>query len=197
MNTRRCLIVGLGLVTLAGCSERVADRLTRFFFEVPPEGTSVDAEAPPSDGAADHAGDSEEPPPSLAALTGFVSVHQPVAERNCAACHDADRRMSVRADLNTACQNCHPRYFSDEVGHPPVKRAHCHKCHDMHRSRQPDLLTLPLFNTCMQCHDEPAKLSPEAHQRADVQNCTRCHDPHFGEDVRLKPGAPWPGEPQP
>jgi len=218
MRSVRRTLWWFAVIMLVGCSGPTFDRLSRFFFDVPQSGRFGDDSAMPpeaivaddvaaafgeglpggaantTEGRASRPTQSDGPAFSPATHTG--SVHQPVAERNCAVCHDPDRQMHVRTDLAAACSNCHPRYFSAEVGHPPVKRARCLKCHEMHRSPHAALLTLPPFDTCMECHDPPEELSPAAHTRPDVQRCTLCHDAHFGRGFRIKPDAPWRAEDQ-
>ena len=88
-----------------------------------------------------------------------------------------------------SCEDCHPRFFSEEVGHPPVADRSCQGCHTLHRSTQPHLLLRSLLETCVECHDEPEDLSEEAHSGDGVENCTQCHDPHFGKGALLRGGA--------
>jgi predicted CXXCH cytochrome family protein len=130
--------------------------------------------------------------PAHAAKRESLFVHQPVADRRCAVCHDVDHRMHVRKDYLAACQDCHARYFSDEVGHPPVERSRCNKCHEPHRSTVQGLLVEELFDTCMRCHDDPKDMSERFHHPVNehVKQCTLCHDPHFGEGFRIRSGAP-------
>ena len=188
MNLRRraCLAVVL-LCAVVGCSQTARDRVMRFFFEIPVEnGPSTDAgagEPVPGSSSPDFA--------APVTFTGrgitFASRHRPVVERQCSSCHDAGDRMQVNADLMMAsCNTCHPRFFSAAVGHGPVAKGECMACHVPHRSEQPALLLLPVFDTCIECHDEPEDLSETAHSGADAENCTKCHDPHFGEGMLLR-----------
>jgi predicted CXXCH cytochrome family protein len=188
------MMLGMGFPFLAaaalpGCSSETHDKLLHFFFEVPAKQTAA-----PHDETRTTA-DSASPHPDLSAgdpAAFYRSIHQPFAERNCAACHDTGRKMGVRQDVMAACRTCHERYFTSEATHPPVQKAQCAKCHEPHRARESDLLSRALFDTCMECHDPPEELSRDAHSGENVRECTRCHDAHFGEGVRLKTGAPWP-----
>lgn len=188
-RTQQALYV-VAVVTMAAtlaCTAGRRERLLHFFFEVPP----ADATAQ----AADPAGTDGEPPVMTVAQPATRSVHPPVAERNCVACHDAGQTMHVRTDYLDDCKSCHGRFFTEEVRHEPVQKQQCDKCHVPHRSDEPFLLYRQLFDVCMRCHDEPEELSQEHHSREDVVKCTMCHDPHFGEgQFMLKTGWPVPPE---
>ncbi|MCH8852268.1 MAG: hypothetical protein IID41_06395 [Planctomycetes bacterium] len=92
--------------------------------------------------------------------------------------------------MMASCSTCHPRFFSDAVGHGPVASGDCMACHTPHRSKHPSLLLLPVFETCIECHDEPEDLSEAAHSGRDAEQCIKCHDPHFGEGMLLRNADP-------
>ena len=187
MGVRVKLASGLilaGLAVVAGCSTAARERWVAFFFETEPVAAEADA-APES---ANVAPAPELPPP--ARPVRFASVHPPVRERNCVACHDPAERMQVDADAYLeACADCHPQYFSDEVAHGPAMEGMCTSCHSPHRSVQPALLTAPVAELCAECHDEVDDLSEEAHGQPGAEQCARCHDAHFGEAPFLKSGV--------
>lgn len=163
-----------------GCSQATRDRLVNFFFEVP----QADQTAPRVELVSVPAYE-----PATLALPGprFVSLHPPFVQRRCAQCHDSGQRMQTRDDFLDSCRGCHTRYFSAEVGHAPVEQGQCTECHNMHRSDEPDLLTLPVFDLCIECHDEPEDLSEPAHTVDGVERCTACHNAHFGTENLLEP----------
>jgi len=170
-----------------GCSAATRERLKAFFFEVPAESTT-DAATPAVDSSG-LARDSYQPPTLERPPARFASWHAPYITRDCQACHNAAQRMAVRDDLADACSVCHPRYFTEAVGHAPVAAGECTTCHDPHRSVNSGLLLTPVPDVCVDCHDEPEDLSEKAHAAAGVNECTKCHDPHFGSGMLLRPGA--------
>ena len=174
--------LALCLAVMLGCSGAARQKLKHFFFEVPPEQKASQDGANPAPTTAPALPKLQLPPPR------YLAVHRPYAQQQCTKCHDPAGREEkrVRTDFLAACKSCHPRYFSDEVGHPPVADGQCIACHEMHRSVQPRLLKQPVFDTCVDCHDEPEDLSEEAHGGDNVENCIRCHDPHFGTGSLLK-----------
>lgn len=168
---------------VVGCSQARRERLAAFFFEIPPEEpTSAVGDVPGGASTPDVTPALELPP------SRFVSRHPPYVARECRKCHDTGSRMVIRAEFLDTCKECHPRFYSAEVGHPPVMQGECIVCHDMHRTEHLKLLKLAMFDTCVDCHDEPEDLSEEAHSAEGVEDCTHCHDPHFGTGHLLKPG---------
>jgi len=177
---RSLLMIPVCLAITLSCSPDDRERTMKFFFEVPEESekqTAEETKAPQPLGPLDRQVD--EP--------AFESTHQPVAQRNCAACHDANNRQAVRDDMMDSCRTCHERFFGDEVEHDPVAEGECASCHDPHRSKHRNLLLVSVLEGCSECHDEPDELSEEAHSREGAENCTMCHDPHFGEAPFLRP----------
>jgi len=177
-----CLAIALvGLVITARCSPASREKLVHFFFEVPDESATEPGEAESQESDTEPLPEMPKPP------VRFASVHEPYRTRQCQTCHDADSRMQVREDVMTACETCHPRYFSDAVVHYPAQEQECDLCHVPHHSQQPNLMLTSVYESCSECH-EIDDLEEEPHAVDFVKNCTACHDPHFGEDVLLKPG---------
>ncbi|MCO6435934.1 MAG: hypothetical protein J5J06_02475 [Phycisphaerae bacterium] len=180
---RAVIVLSPLLVALViwGCSAGSRDRLRHFFFEVPEEKPAAQAETETP------AGESPSKP-AVPAPPGprFVSRHSPYVGRQCESCHQPTAQMQVRDDYAEACQSCHPRFFSDAVGHSPVVDGDCDLCHVPHQSENPALLIQPVYETCIDCHDPPSDLSQDAHSGPGVENCTKCHDPHFGKPPLLK-----------
>ncbi len=168
-----CLVIALG------CSPGARDQLKHFFFEVPGAAEPVASTDP-------NAPQPYEVPRLVLPPARFVSNHKPYIQHQCVECHDTEGDKHVRENFLDVCRECHPRYYSDEATHPPVVDGECMVCHEPHRSTNPSLLRLSVFETCIDCHDEPEDLSPADHGSGDVENCVSCHDAHFGKSPQLK-----------
>lgn len=181
----RTVLVGTSLMVFGAlaCSQAARTRFEHWFFEVP-----QGAQAPASETASSEV--TPPPPPVLTVppLSPLLYFHPPYVERACDACHDISNQMTVM-ETQQSCAECHPRYFSEEVGHGPVSQGACDECHEPHRSEWPGLLRTPVLDTCVECHDEPEDLSEEAHGSDGVEKCTACHDPHFGSGMLLRGNA--------
>ncbi|HNQ23204.1 MAG TPA: cytochrome c3 family protein [Phycisphaerae bacterium] len=177
-------LVVLAVGVVLGCSAAGRDRLKHFFFEIEPEPAAT--QATPPEAGPEVLPDADEPPPAAPGAV-YASVHAPVRDRNCAACHDVLNRMQARP-LVEACKECHARYF-EEATHGPVADKECGTCHLPHRSGFPALQKDTVEKLCAECHDAREDLSKEAHADPAAAECSRCHDPHFGEAPFLKPGA--------
>lgn len=182
------------IVIHLSCSLHTRQKWVTFFFDVPVETPVATDGAHPNDSSTGGSNSTTKIRTVRSVSSAKpTSIHPPYLERQCAACHEPENRMAVSAKVMDECNDCHERYFSDEVGHVPVARKQCLTCHEPHLSWEPHLLSRNLFKTCMQCHKKPENLSPEFHAGEDVQSCTKCHDPHFGSGFLLKQGKP--GEP--
>jgi predicted CXXCH cytochrome family protein len=170
-------------VVVLGCSQSARQRFKQWFFEIPESGEHETVQV----------ADEFTPAPVYTAPTlarpndDYASVHEPVTRRDCLTCHDSAAQMAAREDTIETCAECHPDYFTDEVGHGPAADGECAMCHTPHHSDFPFLLTMPAHDLCVDCHDEADELSEEAHSGANADDCTSCHEPHFGTGAFLKP----------
>jgi predicted CXXCH cytochrome family protein len=108
-----------------------------------------------------------------------ISVHGPVAKRECNGCHAAEYSNRLKAEGEDLCWTCHEQEdFGGEVVHGPVAAGYCGGCHDPHRSAYASLLMRPLADLCEHCHNELNFESLLDHRVEQGDDCQRCHDPH-------------------
>jgi predicted CXXCH cytochrome family protein len=175
--------VFLSAFTLAalGCAtpEERHRLLTIFFDDVPPLEADP-AEASPK-GLAEPDADA---PARRRPVKQIVSVHGPVAAKECELCHESRFSREIEKLGADLCWSCHPREdFSGAVLHGPAAAGRCDSCHEPHRSEFPKLLVQPEAEICAYCH-VPANFSDlEEHRSTRGENCQDCHDAHAG-DVR-------------
>jgi predicted CXXCH cytochrome family protein len=110
---------------------------------------------------------------------GEISVHGPVAKRECDGCHDADYSNRLKAEKEDLCWTCHEQDdFGGEVVHGPVAAGYCGGCHDPHESDYPFLLMRAPADLCEYCHDPLDFESLPDHRVEQGDGCQSCHDPH-------------------
>lgn len=124
-----------------------------------------------------------------------LTIHAPVAEGECLACHDphgsnaGSKLLTVDYDLTALCTNCHdPDMLTAAFGHGPAVSGACTQCHNPHEANQPRLLVKPLQQLCNGCHQEMAEgmaSSPVIHAAVKDSSCTACHDPHSAPAAKL------------
>jgi len=111
------------------------------------------------------------------------TVHAPVAQRKCGACHvevDAeDHRFAIAGEPAQLCTTCHEMSNRTYL-HAPVRQGNCTGCHDPHGSDHAFMLVAdPTQGLCITCHREN-----EDAQRAFVHApvatgaCILCHEAH-------------------
>ncbi len=125
------------------------------------------------------------------ALTERESVHLPVKEGKCTACHNphVSRHSGLLEDRDgRLCSRCHEpdKGFTGETVHEPVAEGKCLVCHDAHSSDYKGLLMDRGGRSCFKCHKEEEILAKEnVHPEVKRHNCTVCHDPHSSGSVGL------------
>ncbi len=139
------------------------------------------------------------------------SVHQPVKERRCTACHDphgGDSPSRVPTDARRACGSCHKSFFTEnsefKYSHGSmIKEKSCTQCHDPHASKFAHLLPLPASDLCLNCHNKPIKSGSRTlpsiakqlegvkkpHGPIQQKDCTACHRPHGSPYFDILRGA--------
>jgi len=182
----------LGLVVQGvGCAtpEERHRLLTMFFDGVPPlypeepervlEGPDPEEPEPlseePSEGIA----------PQVTRARGanrIVSVHGPVAEKECEQCHSTRYSNQLIAEKEELCWTCHdPEDFAGEVVHGPFAAGFCQACHDPHRSKYEYLLVSDSTDLCESCHEQYDMAAIAEHNSGDERLCQSCHDPHAAD----------------
>ncbi len=119
------------------------------------------------------------------------SIHAPVEQDACDACHESDDEAShafeLSAELDELCAECHDELIEDfKFLHGPVAAGECTSCHSPHASEHDTLLLAEGAQVCTKCHTDIAlKLSKSAfvHQPA-AEDCLTCHNPH-GSDHKM------------
>jgi predicted CXXCH cytochrome family protein len=111
-------------------------------------------------------------------------MHEPVAERDCTACHQETAAGALPMEGTTApCDDCHS-ILEDLVAekatlHEPVGESDCTVCHDPHQSPRPALLRSAQPTLCGECHEVPEGAAGSMTHSA-AETCSDCHQSHGG-----------------
>lgn len=112
----------------------------------------------------------------------ILSVHGPVAKKECEQCHAGRFSNKLKAEREDLCWNCHdPENFTGEVIHGPVAAGYCQGCHDPHRSVYEFLLISDAADLCVSCHEQYDIVAVAEHRDIETDRCQSCHDPHAAE----------------
>jgi predicted CXXCH cytochrome family protein len=184
---RRKRLISLVLVAVAsgaaaqslGCATpEQRHRVLTFFFDGVPPLYPEEAEPATEEVPADEA-------PRLARVRPRrrpLSVHGPVAEKDCEQCHASDYSNQLTEPKEDLCWSCHdPEDFPGEVVHGPVAAGFCDGCHDPHRSAYPSLLVSAGGELCDTCHDQTGFANIDEHRSERGDDCQGCHDPHAAD----------------
>lgn len=162
-----------------GCAtaEQRHRMLVLFFDGVPPLAPQVPV--PPSDEPAEAVRAGGRPRPEPVAI---VSVHGPVAAKECEQCHSGSRSKRLLEPKQDLCWSCHDRKdFPGEFVHGPVAAGYCDACHNPHRSPNAHLLVRKETELCVGCHDTGSDPKLLEHRTENGDDCQRCHDPHAAD----------------
>jgi predicted CXXCH cytochrome family protein len=108
-----------------------------------------------------------------------ASIHPPVRERKCGACHDPSDVSAPLALDERLCDKCHKEQRQREGwDHGPINLGTCIPCHRAHESPYPHLLEKPVPDLCLDCHREDMERKEDYHNVVNVDKCAECHDPH-------------------
>ncbi|MBW1646235.1 MAG: cytochrome c3 family protein, partial [Deltaproteobacteria bacterium] len=131
-------------------------------------------------------------------FSGGPTVHEPVAEGDCLACHDVHggtrpALMRVGEDGQPVCFSCHdPEPFAGKYSHGPAAAGACDRCHEPHAAANRQLLRRPARELCLGCHEELATglgRAANVHQPLEKQSCQACHAVHSSAYPRLLTAA--------
>ena len=129
-------------------------------------------------------------------LSAGASVHNPVAEESCDACHEQDdeavHTFTYPDEGAELCYGCHKSMTKDKFVHAPLKDAKrpCLSCHNPHSSKAKSLIASESTSAlCLQCHADMAK-GPRMHKSRSVKGCTGCHVPHASKSPKLLSSQP-------
>jgi predicted CXXCH cytochrome family protein len=176
-----CLIMGILLILLSGCSSTQNYKTLSFFFDGVPK-TDIEL--------TDQKLDSLARADSTALVQNMVSVqkplmnyHSPYQEKDCASCHDQSTMGKFVSPQPELCYQCHDDFKNTyKVLHGPVAGGQCTACHNPHQSENENLLTRTGRSLCLYCHELNLIMSLEEHKEIQDANCTDCHNPHGGEN---------------
>jgi predicted CXXCH cytochrome family protein len=116
------------------------------------------------------------------ATNRIVSVHGPVAEKECDQCHSSRYSNKLKVEKEELCWTCHDREdFVGEVVHGPFAAGFCQACHDPHRSQYDYLLVSDKTDLCKSCHEQYDMAAISEHSSGEDRLCQSCHDPHAAE----------------
>jgi predicted CXXCH cytochrome family protein len=111
-----------------------------------------------------------------------VSVHGPVAEKECDQCHLSQYSNRLKVEKEALCWTCHDREdFAGEVVHGPYEAGFCQACHDPHRSQYEHLLVSDSKDLCEGCHEQYDMAALVEHSSGEDRLCQSCHDPHASD----------------
>jgi len=124
-----------------------------------------------------------------ASLVKGRSIHPPVADDACDACHEpregAVHKFDYTEEGGELCTQCHDAFEGDTV-HKPVGEGKCTECHDPHASQGDHLLrTRTAVETCTKCHPKTLADLKFQHGPVAAGACSTCHDPHAAEHGNL------------
>ncbi|MBP1635151.1 MAG: cytochrome family protein [Acidobacteria bacterium] len=117
------------------------------------------------------------------------SVHPPVRNGTCGACHegpDSPKPFATKQAGYELCRACHGEMVSATLAkgrlHWPVAdKTGCVSCHNPHASRHDKLLKAAGAGLCGRCHADTLKriaAVPVKHAPVNDGSCIACHQPH-------------------
>lgn len=126
----------------------------------------------------------------------WANVHEPVANKMCAQCHeaaDSAQPLAVKKPGGELCRGCHNELYNESATKarlhwPMVDREACANCHNPHASKVDALLAAPQRELCGSCHGDVLRRGERSvtkHQPVAEGDCTTCHTPHASNEPGL------------
>lgn len=118
------------------------------------------------------------------------SVHPPVKDGLCTACHlattETDKKTIHPGNLSITliqqgadlCYQCHAPKNTKKTVHAPVMAGDCITCHDPHQSPNKGMLKQAGARLCFQCHPDNMIKQKVLHPPFASEDCSGCHDNH-------------------
>lgn len=179
-------VVSLAALSVPSCSPVSRYRVLSAVFDgvPPPPGMEVPAPALETQGPTSALSDglarlrAERRPRAKPGIV-ILSVHKPVADRQCDQCHNLDSPGGDMAKDATLCDKCHADQRREQGwDHGPINLGTCIPCHLPHRSSHEHLLAMAVPDLCLNCHQAVTPEGPDYHRVDNFASCTTCHDPH-------------------
>ena len=109
------------------------------------------------------------------------TIHDPVNEGNCEACHEVvdvkEHTFKLSGEEPELCQQCHDEP-SKKYLHSALEDGQCSQCHEIHASDNKSLLIAKTVGElCLECHEVDEDLA-YVHGPVMVADCGVCHEPH-------------------
>ena len=109
--------------------------------------------------------------------------HSPFEDRDCEACHgEASASISLIAEGEKLCYECHDQKDEGKNVHPPVAEGNCIVCHSPHASDYEKQLHAEGKNLCYQCHEASLEQVEFVHKPVADGECVKCHNPHSSNE---------------
>jgi len=128
----------------------------------------------------------------LKARLAGKTLHAPVRDNNCTACHNphaSESRALIDGKVEQTCYRCHAKMQKDAQGklmHTALRQGGCTQCHDPHAGGKA-LLKQDTKALCLSCHKRLEKELAAAHQNPPFKQgkCLSCHEPHWAAEPGL------------
>lgn len=128
--------------------------------------------------------------PHSSAKPGILkaTIHKPLSEKKCAACHGSDYKTLTKTG-SALCEECHKKTmksFNKLNNHliPGLADNPCSNCHDPHASDEKHLFKDKQERICFDCHEDTRLfVAGQKHAHPTLPDCTGCHVSHGSDNA--------------